>query len=241
MGNYIPPANIDWTGKAAHSFWDGYAKWLMDPAAMEHDIAYARLRQDGFTHEQAVRGAQAIRSRPVSQNPEPENGWNRDMARMPLSMPIPEPAVSDEAVKAIAAAAIQEAAEQAPQPSKKKRFPGNAEQRQRFVAAQQGVTQAQELLALRGVLEAMAAGNYAQPEPTRLPVVITPGPGAGAAGPSVEEVIKEVASTPPPSGMSGRRMAMRYGLPALGALLGLYGLGAVANANARDEREVVRA
>lgn len=94
-------------------------------------------------------------------------------------------------------------------------------------------------LALLQIL--MAANPVAEEQRVPAPVVITPGPGAGAAGPSVEEVIEEVASTPPPSGMSGRRMAMRYGLPALGALLGLYGLGAVANANARDEREVVRA
>lgn len=40
-------------------------------------------------------------------------------------------------------------------------------------------------------------------------------------------VIHEAESTPAPTGVNGRRMAMRWGLPAAGALLGLYGLSAL--------------
>lgn len=60
--------------------------------------------------------------------------------------------------------------------------------------------------------------------------------------PQLEAAIEEMAQQVPEKGVSGRRMAMlRWGLPALGGALGLYGLGAMANANAQDEREVVRA
>ena len=41
------------------------------------------------------------------------------------------------------------------------------------------------------------------------------------------EVVQEMVASPIPTAPSGRRMAMRYGLPSLGALLGLYALEAM--------------
>ena len=50
---------------------------------------------------------------------------------------------------------------------------------------------------------------------------------AASEGDPLPVVIHEAESTPAPTGVSGRRMAMRWGLPAVGALLGLYGLSAL--------------
>lgn len=225
---YIPPADIQWTGKAGHPFWDGYARNMEDPGALDHDLAYARLRQLGLGHEDAVQGAQRRRGRSTT-IPEPENDFNRFMSRMPLSMPIGQKAFTVDDYLALAAAVNQA---QAAKPVVEAAVaPMNPNRR--------GLNNADRKAAIMQIL--MAANPAGAEQAGPVPVVITPSPGAGAAGPSVAEVVEEVASTPTPSGPLGRRMAMRYGLPALGALLGLYGLGAVANANARDEREVARA
>jgi hypothetical protein len=45
--------------------------------------------------------------------------------------------------------------------------------------------------------------------------------------PAVEAAVEQAKNSRVPVGPSGRRMALRYGAPTLGALLGLYGLAAV--------------
>jgi hypothetical protein len=50
---------------------------------------------------------------------------------------------------------------------------------------------------------------------------------AASEGDPLPVVIHEAASTPVPTGVSDRRMAMRWGLPALGVLGGLYGMSAL--------------
>lgn len=45
--------------------------------------------------------------------------------------------------------------------------------------------------------------------------------------PAVQAAVAQLEQSPQPVLPSGRRMAMRYGLPALGVLLGLYGLEAL--------------
>lgn len=218
MDRYIPPADIQWTGKAAHPFWDGYARNMEDPGALDHDLVYARLRQLGLGHEDAVQGAQRRRGRSTT-NPELENDFNRYMSRMPLSMPIEQKPFSVEDYLALAAAVNQaQAAEPVVDAAAAAMNPNR-----------RGLNSADRKVAIMQILMAAnpAAGEQAGPAP----VVITPGSGAGTAGPSVAEVVEEVANTPTPRGPSGRRMAMRYGLPALGALIGLYGAGAVVNAN----------
>jgi hypothetical protein len=50
--------------------------------------------------------------------------------------------------------------------------------------------------------------------------------------PAVQAAVAQMEAGRVPVGGSGRRMALRYGLPALGVLLGLYGLEALD----RDER-----
>jgi len=50
---------------------------------------------------------------------------------------------------------------------------------------------------------------------------------AASEGDPLPVVIHEAERAPAPTGVSGRRMAMRWGLPAAGGLLGLYGLSAL--------------
>jgi hypothetical protein len=58
----------------------------------------------------------------------------------------------------------------------------------------------------------------------------------GQPGPQLAEVVEEMTKTEPPKARSGRRMAMRWGLPAAGAGLGMYAL-----AGTGQEREPVAA
>lgn len=52
------------------------------------------------------------------------------------------------------------------------------------------------------------------------------------------EVVQELEEAPTPRASSGRRMAMRYGLPALAALGGLYAISALSQPRAEVEQEI---
>lgn len=56
----------------------------------------------------------------------------------------------------------------------------------------------------------------------------------GQPGPQLAGLVDEMAKTKPPKARSGRRMAMRWGLPALGVGAGLYALSGV-GANSAQE------
>lgn len=51
------------------------------------------------------------------------------------------------------------------------------------------------------------------------------------------EVVQELEQAPTPQTSSGRRMAMRYGLPLLGALAGVYGIAALSQPRAEVRQE----
>jgi hypothetical protein len=55
--------------------------------------------------------------------------------------------------------------------------------------------------------------------------------------PAVQAAVEQMRSSKPVAGGSGRRMAMRYGAPALGALLGLYGLSALTDGSEPERVE----
>lgn len=52
-----------------------------------------------------------------------------------------------------------------------------------------------------------------------------------------QAAVDELEQAPVPQGPSGRRMAMRYGLPALAALGGLYGISALMQPRGEVEQE----
>ena len=52
-----------------------------------------------------------------------------------------------------------------------------------------------------------------------------------------QQVVQELEQTPVPQSESRMRMAMRYGAPVLGALLGVYGLAALTGQPREEERE----
>lgn len=58
----------------------------------------------------------------------------------------------------------------------------------------------------------------------------------GQAAPQLAEVVEELAKTEPQKTRSGRRLAMRWGLPAAGGALGLYALSGL-GANSREPVE----
>lgn len=51
------------------------------------------------------------------------------------------------------------------------------------------------------------------------------------------EVVQELEQAPTPKTISGRRMAMRYGLPLLGALAGVYGIAALTQSRGEMEQD----
>lgn len=55
---------------------------------------------------------------------------------------------------------------------------------------------------------------------------------------SQQAVVEELEASPAVQGPSGRRMAMRYGLPALAALGGLYAISALSQPRAEVEQEI---
>jgi len=137
-----PLGSWGWTGEAAELDWD----YPLDPARYNYSLAYAKARQLGIEHEDAVQSAQrqvygAVRSK----NPEPENARNRAWGARPLYSTLP----------------------------------------------------------------ALAAAQAA---------------------------VEELEVAPVPQAPSGRRMAMRYGLPALAALGGVYALSALSQPRAEVEQ-----
>ena len=58
-------------------------------------------------------------------------------------------------------------------------------------------------------------------------VIITPSAADTNQLPAVEAAVEQAKNSRAPIGPSSRRMALRYGVPTLGALLGLYGLAAL--------------
>jgi hypothetical protein len=52
-----------------------------------------------------------------------------------------------------------------------------------------------------------------------------------------QAAVEELEAAPVPTAPSGRRMAMRYGLPALAALGGLYAISALTQPRSEEERE----
>jgi hypothetical protein len=138
-----PLGSWGWTGEAADLDWD----YPLDPGRYNYSLAYAKARQLGIEHEDAVQSAQrqvygAVRSK----NPEPENARNRAWGAKPLYSTLPA------------------------------------------LAAAQGA-------------------------------------------------VEELEAAPVPQAPSGRRMAMRYGLPALAALGGVYALSALSQPRAEVEQE----
>ena len=132
-----------WAGEAAGLEWD----YPLDPARYNYSIAYAKARQLGIGHEDAVQSAQrqvygAVRSK----NPEPEIARNRAWGVKPLFSTLPA------------------------------------------LAAQQAV-------------------------------------------------VEELETAPAPRAPSGMRVAMRYGLPTLAALGGIYAVSALTQPRAEVEYE----
>jgi len=80
-------------------------------------------------------------------------------------------------------------------------------------------------LAILGLL--MAANPVAGSPAGGNEVVITPPTADTNQLPAVEAAVEQAKNSRVPFGPSGRRMALRYGVPTLGALLGLYGLAAL--------------
>lgn len=75
-----------WKGDAASLDWD----YHIDPHRYNYSIAYARARQLGVGHEEAVQSAQRQTYGQVrSQYPEPENERNRNWGMRPLYSNLP--------------------------------------------------------------------------------------------------------------------------------------------------------
>jgi len=134
------PGDWGWTDGAAGLDW----AYNSDPKAHNYSLAYARGRQLGLSHEDAVQSAQRqTYGRVLSQYPQPESERNRQWSTAPLSSPLP----------------------------------------------------------------------------------------------ALQAVIEQAEQSAPPQGVSGRRMAMRFGVPALGVLLGLYGISALSQPEAEVRQE----
>ena len=205
-GMVRPDPSVQWTGQAVDPFYtDSYRLYATDPVAYDHDIAYALSRQQGLSHEASVQAAQRMLGRRVSELVGRENTYNSMIARMPLQMPIP----------------ITEAPAAAPV------APGPVVIGTRQPKNETDLLERQRLLGLIAMMAnergpvVIDAGSSGGP----VPVVITP--GAGASGPPQVEVVEQMAQQEPPKARSGRRMAMRWGLPALGVGAGLYALSGV--------------
>lgn len=201
------------------------ANYAIDPEAHDYRLGYAVARQQlGMDHEDAARVARMLIGKTPEQvlarGVQPEDINARKFALLPLSSQIPVP---------------QSVAPQKPAPQKRVRATNEADANER-----------ERLLGLM----ALMANEYQVPMaevpvvnvPASSPVVITPSaaPEERRSVPVTPvEVVEEMKQQEPPWGPQGRRMAMRYGAPTLGALLGLYGLAALTgNNNAQSEREV---
>lgn len=200
------------------------ANYPIEPAAHDYALGYAMARQQlGMDHEGAVRVARMLTGKSAEQalamGVQPENLSNRKLALLPLSSPIQVP---------------QATPSQKPPPTQRVRASNEAEanERERLLG----------LIALMASEHQMPTADVPLDNvPASVPVVITPAATqarqeAPAAPVKVVEVMKR---TEPLWGPQGRRMAMKYGAPTLGALLGLYGLAAITgNNNAQSEQEV---
>lgn len=204
-GMVAPDRSTQWLGKAAHPFWENYGARAVDPVANEIDLAYSALRKLGVQHEDAVLGAQRRLGRRVGQYSEYENSYNNQIARMPLSQPLPQERPTYEQL-----AALQQMTQQ-------------AQERKSAPPRRRGGVDRQ--LAMLGLL---MAANPVEGGPTGgNEVIITPPAADTNQLPAVEAAVEQAKNSRVPIGPSGRRMAMRYGAPTLGALLGLYGLAAL--------------
>lgn len=102
--------------------------------------------------------------------------------------------------------------------------------------ARRGQNSVDRQLAMLSVL--LAANPAAERvQPVGNEVVITPDAKPHQL-PAVEAAVEQAKNSRVPFGREGRRMAMRYGLPTLGALLGLYGLAAVTDGDEREYAQV---
>jgi hypothetical protein len=212
-GMVTPDRSTQWTGNAAHPFWENYGARAADPVANEIDLVYSALRKLGLQHEDAVLGAQRRLGRRVGQYSEYENAYNNQIARMPLSQPLPQERPTYEQL-----AALQQMAQQAQQAQVKPRRGQGGVNRQLAMLS--------VLMAANPVEERPTGGNE---------VVVTPGVDTKQL-PAIEAAVADAQNSRVPTGPSGRRMALRYGLPTLGALLGLYGLAALTDGS-ESQRE----
>lgn len=212
-GMIRPDDGVQWVGQAAHPFWENYLTRATDPVANDVDLAYSRFRKEGLSHEASVQAAQKLLGRHVSQLVGRENEYNSMIARMPLEMPLPVAQKQQLELKQVMEA-VQENAVPQPQRGKggKAISDGEANERERLLG-----------------LIALAANDFHVPASSRvdqaapsMPVVITP------------EVVEQLAEVEPPKSRSGMRVAMRWGLPALGGALGLYALAAVGGGGERE-------
>lgn len=95
-----------WAGEAAGLEWD----YPLDPARYNYSIAYAKARQLGIGHEDAVQSAQrqvygAVRSK----NPEPEIARNRAWGAKPLFSTLPALTAQQAAVEELETAPVPRA------------------------------------------------------------------------------------------------------------------------------------
>lgn len=204
-GMIRPDDGVQWVGQAAHPFWENYLTRATDPIANDVDLAYSRFRKEGLSHEASVQAAQKLLGRHVSQLVGRENEYNSMIARMPLEMPLPAVEKQQLQLEQVMQA-VQESAVPQPRKGKGGRAMGDGE--------------ANERERLLGLI-ALAANDFQVPGLSRMdqvegsmPVVITP------------EAVERLAEVEPPKSRSGMRVAMRWGLPALGGALGLYALAA---------------
>ena len=95
-----------WTGEATALDWN----YAQDPARYNYSIAYAKARQLGIGHEEAVQSAQRQVSGVVrSKNPEPESARNRAWGAKPLFSTLPALAAQQAAVEELETAPVPRA------------------------------------------------------------------------------------------------------------------------------------
>lgn len=216
-------SNPGWRDEIYGNYATNYA---IDPEAHDYRLGYAVARQQlGMEHEDAARVARMLIGKTPEQvlarGVQPEDINARKFALLPLSSQIPVP---------------QAVAQQKPATQKGVRATNEADANER-----------ERLLGLM----ALVANEYEVPMaevpvenvPPSRPVVITPSaapePARQVPVTPVEAAVEEMKQQEPLWGPQGRRMAMKYGAPTLGALLGLYGLAAITgNNNAQSEQEV---
>lgn len=99
--------------------------------------------------------------------------------------------------------------------------------RQRGLSHEASTWAAQEVVYGRRLSKGVGAETAANAATARMPL--------SSPLPAVQAAVAQMQASEVPVVPSGRRMAMRYGLPALGVLLGLYGLEALG----RDQPESV--